>query len=286
MDQVLVDGRVLPAAEASVSVLDRTLLYGLGAFETFRLWGGVAFRLEKHRARLLRSLAALGLPGPSALDGLPAGLAALSSAARAPEALCRLTVTGGSAPGGSCVTPMRVLAMLRPVPRPWRGRRVVVGVADAVHERSTRLTGVKSTSYLDHYLLRERAEASGHIDDLLLDGAGRVAEATVSSVFMVARGRLVTPPLSAGVLEGVTRGEVLALARAAGLPALEADFTLAELQAAEECFLTGAGKGLVGVDEVAGREFPAARPVTQALTAALARAIADCCGIDAGRVVF
>jgi branched-subunit amino acid aminotransferase/4-amino-4-deoxychorismate lyase len=280
-----VDGEVLPASEARVSVFDRTLLYGLGAFETFRLWGGVPFLIERHVQRLRRSLAALGLPEPAALAGLREGVAALASAAGRPDALCRVTVTAG-ATGGSVDAPMRLLAMLRAVPAPAGPEPVVVGVAATRHDRGSPVAGVKSTSYLIHYLLRAHAEAQGRVDDLMLDDQDRVGEATVSTVFVVRDGSLLTPPLSTGVLEGVTRGEVLRLAGEEGVPAREQELALDEVTSADECFLTGAGKCLLSVDEVAGAGLPRERPVTATLTDALARSIVACCGVERAAVRF
>lgn len=286
VDRLLFDGEVCPAAGAQVSALDRTLLYGLGAFETFRLFGGVPFRLDRHLARLRRSLEALDLESPPGVEALPAGVAALSRACAAPAAICRVTVTAGSAPDSGTRSPMHVLATLRAPPAPWAGRRVVVGVAECAHDARSPVAGVKSTSYLTHYLLREQAEREGRIDDLLVSSDGQVGEASVSSVFVVRAGRLLTPPLSAGVLEGVTRGEVLRLARALGVPVAEQGLDLDQLRTADECFLTSAGKGLVTVDEVAGRELPEQRPLARRLAAALADAIGACCGVDPASIVF
>jgi branched-subunit amino acid aminotransferase/4-amino-4-deoxychorismate lyase len=280
-----VDGEVLPASEARVSVFDRTLLYGLGAFETFRLWGGVPFLLERHVQRMRRSLAALDLPDPPGLERLGEGVAALAAAAGTPDAICRVTVTAGSA-GGSVVAPMRLLAMLRAVPEPPGPEPVVVGVAATRHDKGSPVAGVKSTSYLTHYLLREHAEAQGRVDDLMLDDQDHVGEATVSTVFVVRGGALLTPPLSTGVLEGVTRGEILRLAGERGVPAREEELALDEVTSADECFLTGAGKCLVSVDEVAGTTLPRERPVTTTLRDALARSIVACCGVDRAAVRF
>jgi branched-chain amino acid aminotransferase len=282
---VWVDGEVLPASEARVSVFDRTLLYGLGAFETFRLWGGVPFLLERHVQRMRRSLAALDLPEPPSLEGLREGVAALAMAAGTPDSICRVTVTAGSA-GGSVLAPMRLLAMLRAVPAPPGPEPVVVGVAATRHDKGSPVAGVKSTSYLTHYLLREHAEAQGRVDDLMLDDQDHVGEATVSTVFVVRGGALLTPPLSTGVLEGVTRGEILRLAGEQGVPAREEELALDEVTGADECFLTGAGKCLVSVDEVAGAVLPRERPVTATLRDALARSIVACCGVDRALVRF
>jgi len=104
----------------------------------------------------------------------------------------------------------------------------------------------------------------------MITDAGEVTEATVATVFAVRDGVLVTPPLSAGVLEGVTRGVVLALAAQAGLPCAQRPLHVDELARVSELFLTGSGKGVLAVDELDGRRLPDARPLTSVLQAAFA----------------
>jgi branched-chain amino acid aminotransferase len=275
-----IDGDIRPVAGLAVSALDRTVLYGLGAFETVRLHGGRPFLFDRHMARLSRSLASVGLQVPAAAALLPAGVVELSARADAPSALCRVTVTAGAAPAEAHVpgTGMRVVVQLRSVPAVARGK-VVVGVAPFTHDSRSPLAGVKSTSYLSHYLQRDEAESAGRLDDLMLDTEGNVTEGTVSNAFAVRGGELITPPASTGILPGVTRGVVLELAAALGLGVRERPLPLAELAEVDEFFLTGAGKCLVGVDEVAGHALPADRPVTAALRAALIRRIAGACGV-------
>ena len=281
------NGEVLPAEQAMVSAFDRTLLYGLGAFETVRLYGGQPFLLERHLARLGRSLASVGLSVPAAVQSLPADVEALSLRAERPSALCRITVTAGAKasldlPNGQ----PRVLVQLRDVPTRPVGRPVEVGLLPFALDARSPLAGVKSTSYLIHYLLRERAEQEGRVDDLMIDAQGLLTEATVSTVFVVFDGQLVTPPVEAGVLPGVTRSAVLELAEALSLPTKVGVVTEAQLATVDECFLTGAGKGLLAVDVLAGRQLSSERPFGTALAAALARRVADECGVPVSSVVF
>jgi branched-chain amino acid aminotransferase len=146
--------------------------------------------------------------------------------------------------------------------------------------------GVKSTSYLVHYLLWELAKQQGRIDDLLEDDRGMISEATVSNVFVVRAGRLLTPPVSEGLLPGITRETVLELAAAAELPVSEEPLPRADLAHVDECFLTGAAKGVVPVDELDGRVMPTRRPVAEALQAALVARVAAECDIEVASVRF
>ncbi len=274
------DGVVLPVAELRVSALDRTVLYGLGAFETVRLHGGRPFLLERHLQRLRRSLSAVRLSAPPMLARLEEGVIELAARADAPSALCRVTVTAGAAEREQHVpdSGMRVIAQLRSVPAPLSAP-VRVGVAPFVQDAQAPLSGVKSTSYLSHYLQRDEAERAGRLDDLMPDSAGNVTEGTVSNAFAVRAGRLITPPVTAGILPGVTRGVVLELAAELGIAVIERPLPLAELAQVDEFFLTGAGKCLVCVDEVAGHVLPRERPVGTRLRAALIGRIARTCGV-------
>ena len=169
---------------------------------------------------------------------------------------------------------------------PESRRPVSVGLAPFAHDSRSPLAGVKTTSYLVHYLQRGLAEASGRLDDLMLDLEGHVTEGTVSNAFAVRAGRLVTPPVSAGILAGVTRGVVLELAAELGIPVDERPLPAAELARVDEFFLTGAGKCLVAVDVLDGRILPALRPVTTALRDGLVRRIASACGVSRASVRF
>jgi branched-subunit amino acid aminotransferase/4-amino-4-deoxychorismate lyase len=282
-----IDGDIRPVEALTVSALDRTVLYGLGAFETLRLHGGKPFLIERHVARLHRSLAAVRLPAPPALELLPRGVVELAARADAPSALCRITVTAGAAPPEAHVpgAGMRVIAQLRGVPA-QPSRPVRVGVAPFPHDARSPLSGVKSTSYLSHYLQRDEAEQAGRLDDLMVDTDGCITEGTVSNAFAVRGGVLLTPPVSAGILPGVTRGVVLELAAGLGLEAREQPLRLSELAGLDEFFLTGAGKCLVGVNEVADVRLPAAAPVTAALRTALIRRIAATCGVSEESVLI
>jgi len=281
------DGDVRDAADACVSALDRTLLYGLGAFETFRLHGGRPFMLDRHLQRMCGTLASMRLDVPPLLASLPDGVVELAARLEKPSALCRVTVTAGAGPEavGTKGAGQRVLAMLREPPA-VADPPVRVDIAPFAADARSPLSGVKSTSYLAHYLQREEAERAGRVEDLMLDRDGCVTEGTVSNVFIVRAGELVTPPVRTGILPGVTRSIVIELAEAADIAVVERPLPLDELAQADELFLTGAGKCLVGVDELAGQTLPTDRPITSALHRALAKRIAESCGVSVETVRF
>lgn len=269
-DYVVVDGEVLATAEATISVLDRGLLRGEGVFETIRTYGGVPFAVSRHLARMHQSAAATGIRLPP--DGrLVDSIRALCDANGFGETRIHLTVTSG--PGGPAPDPMGdvapttialageirdpgVIAEVRAVTLPW------------VRHEGAALTGVKPTSYLDHLVGHKWAHSQGADEGLWRNGVGDVTEATGSNLFIVRAGVTSTPPVSAGLLPGVTRDLVLERCRARGVPAEEATLTVADLVAADECFLTSTTKEAVAVVAVDGTRIgDGTHPVVDSIVA-------------------
>ncbi|WP_121192993.1 aminotransferase class IV [Motilibacter peucedani] len=261
---VWVQGRILPAEDAVVGVLDHGFTVGDGVFETVRVSANVPIALSRHLARLTRSATALGLPAPdlglvrAAVDDLLSGVPTAS-----PHRL-RITVTSGPGPLGSArgdSEPTLVVALVAAAP--WPADCAVVTVPWVRNERSP-LAGVKSTSYAENAVALEWAHQRGAQEALIANTRGELCEGTGSNVFVVVDGQLLTPSLRSGCLAGVTRGLVLEVS-----DAQEADLPLGVLEHAEEVFITSATRGAMPVTRVDGREL-AAGPVTAEVAAAYA----------------
>ena len=235
---VWLNGALVPADEARISVWDHGLTTGDGVFEALKVTGGVPFAMTRHLARLRASAAGMGLPEPD-LAGIRSGVQAVLAAAGQPDrARVRITVTAGGSVLGSArpdglttagLTTIIVLGELATAP-------ASCDVAVAGWPRNERgvLAGVKTTSYAENVRALAWARARGAAEAIFGNLAGNLCEGTGTNVFVVTGGRLVTPPLSAGCLAGVTRGLVVEWAGAA-----EEDLPLAALASAEEAFLTG-----------------------------------------------
>jgi branched-chain amino acid aminotransferase len=265
---VWVQGRILPAEDAVVGVLDHGFTVGDGVFETVRVTGNVPVALTRHLARLARSAAALGLPEPdldrvrAAVDDLLSGVPAAS-----PHRL-RITLTSGPGPLGSArggSEPTLVLAIAAAAPWP---AECAVAVAPWVRNERSPLAGVKSTSYAENAIALEWAHQRGAQEALFANTRGELCEGTGSNVFVVVDGRLLTPALRSGCLAGVTRSLVLEVSDAA-----EADLEIGVLQTAEEVFITSATRGAMPVTRVDGRDL-APGPVTAQVAAAYAALVA------------
>lgn len=271
---VWIDGKLLPAAEARVSPFDHGLLVGDGVFETLRVYEGVPFAWTRHCERLHRSAAGLGLAAPDA--GVLRGAAdSVLESNQLTEARLRVTVTGGPSPLGSergDGDPTVILAASA-----MRASPPTVSVVNAPWTRNERsaVTGLKTTSYAENVRALAYAHERDASEAMLANTRGDLCEATGSNVFLVRGGILLTPPISAGCLPGVTRALVLELCARNGIPAREVDLPPAALGDADEAFLTSSTREVQPISGVDGRSLPAAPgPVTARLAGLFAALVA------------
>ncbi|MBW3619558.1 MAG: aminotransferase class IV [Actinobacteria bacterium] len=243
MLQAWVDGELVPAGEARVSVYDRGFRLGEGVFETFRAYGDHVFRLAAHLDRAVRgaSFLGFGLDAASLSRAVTATASANLTAHDGRDSVVRLTATPGRLdpetpfPGRAVGGPTVVVTSHPLVVDPEVHRD---GLTATLVPWARELPDVKAVSYLAATVAREHARARGADEALLTDPDGNVLEGSSSNVFAVLDGTLVTPPPSAGLLAGVTRGVVLEVAAGAGVPVEERPLSVADLSGADEAFLT------------------------------------------------
>jgi branched-chain amino acid aminotransferase len=256
---IFLNGALLDEADAQISVFDHGLIVGDGVFETVKVTGGAPFALRRHLQRLSRSAAGLGLPAPDT-DAISAGAYALLEAEGSPDqARMRITVTGGRGPLGSQrgSEPLTVLIALGQLAASAETCDVV-SVPWVRNERGA-LAGIKSTSYAENVRALAYAAERGGTEAIFANTLGNLCEGTGSNVFLVTGGELVTPPLSAGCLAGVTRGLVLEW-----FGGMERDVPMSALASASEAFLTSTSREVQAIRAVDGVELPEAPgPVTR-----------------------
>ncbi len=248
-------GDVVTASRAHLSPLDRGLQYGDGVFETLRAEDGRAFFLDAHLARLRSGLATLRIESPDACDLAREGVRAVLGELGTDTATIKITVTRGVGPagpgvGGDYRASTIVTGRVDTAARPERMSAIVSGVVR--NERSP-LTRVKSLNYLEMVLARAEAADAGADEAIVLNTAGRVAEASAANVFAELDGRLVTPSVDDGCLPGVVRAEVLRLARADGIDCVEGRLGAGDLRRAEEAFLTNSRIGVTALTVLDGQ---------------------------------
>jgi branched-chain amino acid aminotransferase len=289
---VNIDGRLVRPAEARVSVFDRGFLYGDSVYEVVRTYGLRPFEPGPHLRRLAGSARRTGIELPWDAARLEAELGRTLEASRggdapepgaapwnAGERLARVVVTRGAGELGldpSLASGPTVVWMVLPLHGPPLAAYEEGVAVWPTPDRRSGDPAAKTGEHLFQVLAVGEARARGAHEALLVDRAGNVTEGASSNVFAVRDGALVTPPLAARILEGVTRALVLALAREAGIEVRERPLSLAALERADEAFLTSTVREVLPVVRVGGRALGPGRPgpVTRRLHAAL-RARAD-----------
>lgn len=251
------NGRLLPARRALVSVRDHGFLYGDGVYETLRVYGGRPFRVGDHLRRLAASMKGIRLVAPLSQAGFARAIERTIDANPWKEAVLRLTVTRGGGPYGFDIRPCGPPTVaieaypFKPYPPAFHRRGISVAVIPV--RRNSPLTlppWIKSTSCMNG-ILGKMASIDMRADEgLFLALDGRVAEGTVSNVFAVKGGTLYTPALTGHLLSGVTRGWVLRLARRLRIPAREAALPSSLLNRADELFLTNTTMEVMPVGEL------------------------------------
>lgn len=241
-----------------MSAYDHGLTTGDGVFETVKLVDGRPFALSRHLRRLARSAESLELPPPDG-EGIRRGVSELLEAnVVPPRARLRITLTGGSGPLGSGRGDAGPTVILALAPMDPVGESCDVAVAQWPRNERGALAGVKSTSYAENVLALARAKRQGAGEAIFANVAGDVCEGTGTNIFLVFDGELVTPPLHAGCLAGVTRELVLAWVGAS-----ERDIPVERLREAEEAFLTSTARDVQPIRAVDGWRLPSSPgPVT------------------------
>jgi branched-chain amino acid aminotransferase len=263
---VWLNGHLVRGQDAAVSVFDRGARDGGALFETLRCYAGRPFAWERHMERLVLSAAELGFPVPPSPIRLRAALDEVLAAEGLSDAVVRITVTRGI-PGGK---PVRTGAWLEAEAlggRLWVGARMRHpgdgGPAGgrAILSQTPFSPGLlgrhKTTSRLAWDLAREEARAAGADEALLVSPAGEVLEGAASNLFVLrADGELMTPPLAADVLPGITRAVVLELCAGLGIRVHEATVPLDVLRRADEVFVTNSVQEVLPLTRVEHRTIP------------------------------
>jgi branched-chain amino acid aminotransferase len=268
--KVWIDGAPIDADSARVPVFDRGFLYGDSVYEVLRTFSGKPFGLAEHLDRMERSAAALLMRLPSRGE-IERAIAETLAACGAPDAYIRIVVTRGAGDLGldpSLADQPRLIVIARPVKLPDPAH-YAEGVEVAIVSRSrTAAPGqpgaldpqVKSGNYLVSVLALAEARRRGAYEAILTDSVGRITEGGSSNFFLVRGGRISTPPVSAGLLEGITRGKVIGAAREAGLFVDELPLWPVDLHRADEAFLTSSVRGILPIVRVDGDAVGAGKP--------------------------
>jgi branched-chain amino acid aminotransferase len=280
---VNVDGRLAGERDAVVSVFDHGFLFGEGVYEVLRTYRRRPFLFDAHMRRLRASADRIALAIPVSDGEIHERIAATIAAAALPgEAYIRLLVTRGVGEIGydpaSCPSPTIVVIVKAHAELPAEAYSQGVAVALVSVRRNHPETVnplIKSNNLLNNALAMQEAYRRGAAEALMRNTRDEIVECAMSNIFLVSAGVLRTPPISAGLLAGVTRAFVLELAAKTGIRAFEETLREADLAAADEMFFTSTTREIVPVVRVDDRVVGTGRPgpVTQRLRAAFAEAL-------------
>lgn len=273
--KVFIDGQFYAESDAKISVFDHGLLYGDGVFEGIRAYHGRVFKLKEHLDRLFCSAKALLLEIPMTHAELTRAVVATCRENGVRDGYVRLLVTRGVGTLGlnpkRCRRPSVIIIADRIQlysPELYDQGLEIVTVPTTRNLHSAVNPAIKSLNYLNNILAKIEANIAGVEEAIMLNAEGYVAECTGDNLFLVKGRQLLTPPLSAGALYGITRATVMDLAREAGLTVAEPNLTRYDVFNADECFLTGTAAEIMPVVKVDGRTIGTGKPgpVTRLLT--------------------
>jgi branched-chain amino acid aminotransferase len=265
--QIYIDGEFFDQADAKVSVFDHGLLYGDGVFEGIRFYNGRVFRMEEHMDRLWESARSICIDIPMSRRELDEALLETIRQNGLRDGYVRLIVTRGVGNLGlnpiQCKQPSVIIIASTIALYPeevYRKGLTVVTVPTRRMGPATLNPAIKSLNYLNNVLARIEANLANADEALMLNDAGNIAECTADNVFIIKRGQIMTPPITAGALRGITRAVVFDIAAELGMKISEPELTRHDLYIADEAFLTGTAAEVIPMIKVDGRVIGSGEP--------------------------
>jgi branched-chain amino acid aminotransferase len=266
-----VNGRMFDEEHAVISVFDHGFLYGEGVYETLRTYNGVPFLFDRHMRRLRKSASMLALDVPISDEDIrrrfQTTMHHASLGAVGGEAYIRVLVTRGvgdlTYDPAACPQPSIVVIVKRLVDLPSEAYEhgVKVAMVPIVRNHPESVNPIiKSNNLLNNALAMQEAVRRGAVEGVMRNYRGELAECTTANLFVVSRGRALTPPLDAGLLAGITREFVFEVGAAVGVPVHEQVLRDEDLLEADEAFFTSTTRELVPIVQVDDRRIANGRP--------------------------
>jgi branched-chain amino acid aminotransferase len=263
---VYLNGKIVPSKEAVVSVFDHGFLYGDGIYETIRVYDGVIFRLDEHLQRLFRSASLIGLTIPLGIDSLKVSIYETLIANKFRNAYIRLTISRGRGAIGLdpdlCTGPTIVIIVqeLKEYPEIFYKKGIPLIIAETRRNLKEAIDPrIKSLNFLNNILAKVEAKKKGVYEALMLNAYGKLTEGTISNIFFYRDGVIYTPSIDCGILDGITRGLIIDLAKKEDLKVKEGKFRRKELYTAEEVFITNTTMEVMPVSKVDDQDYAVGR---------------------------
>src|SRR6476661_3223794 len=273
--KIYISGKYYAKEDAKVSVYDHGFLYGDGVFEGMRSYGGKVFRLQQHLERLWASAKAIWLKIRMTQEALPPPVNDTLAKNGIKDGYIRLVVTRGAGALGldpnKCSDPQVIIIAdhIQLYPKEMYEKGLEIVTASTIRNHSAALSPrIKSLNYLNNIMAKIEGLQAGCVEALMLNAKGEVAECTGDNIFIVRNGVLMTPPIDAGILEGITRDAVIELAQELKIPVQQIALTRHDIYIADECFLTGSAAEVIPVVKLDSRVIGDGKPgaITKKLT--------------------
>ena len=276
--KIYINGKLFDKEDAKISVYDHGLLYGDGVFEGIRSYGGKVFKLAEHLDRLWNSAKVIWLEVPMSKDEMAGAIEQTLAVNGIKDGYIRVIVTRGRGTLGldpsKCSDPQVIIIADRIALYPeelYRKGLEIVTVSTVRNHPAALSPRVKSLNYLNNILAKIEGLQAGCIEALMLNHLGQVSECTGDNLFLVRDGRVMTPPVEAGILEGITRQAVIDLSRQElDIEVREVPLTKHDVYIADECFLCGTAAEIIPVVKADSRTIGDGAPgkITHQLMAA------------------
>ncbi len=269
--------RVLPIEEARLSPGQAGLINGWGLFTTLRIVRGEAFAYERHWRRLEKDAAIIRLPMPYPGPRVRVYLQEVIRANNVTDGCARIYLIHNQVGFfRSHESFPQVDLVINTAALPDYPSAIRLGLREHGRHAASALSGVKTISWLNNVWSVAEAQKQGFDEVVMLNERSEVAECTAANIFAVKNDNVLTPPLSSGCLEGVTRSVLLEIASEAGVTLREQTLKPEDLYASDEVFVSSTNRDLIGVAEIAGHKFAAAPgPVTRRVNEAFTAYVND-----------
>ena len=273
--KIYISGKFYNKENAKVSVYDHGFLYGDGVFEGMRSYGGKVFRLKQHLDRLWNSAKAIWLKMPISQEELAKAVNETLAVNNIQDGYIRLVVTRGAGALGldpnRCSDPQVIIIAdhIQLYPQEMYANGLEIITASTIRNHTAALNPrIKSLNYLNNIMAKIEGLQAGCVEALMLNAQGEVAECTADNIFIVRGAALQTPPIDAGILEGITRDAVIELAGELKIPVQQIALTRHDIFIADECFITGSAAEIIPVVKLDSRTIGDGKPgpLTKKLT--------------------
>lgn len=265
--KIYLNGKLVDKDKAVISVFDHGLLYGDGVFEGIRSYDSLVFKLKEHIDRLYRSAEAIELKIPMTKPDMMKAVVETLKTNGLKDAYIRLVVTRG--PGDLGLDPRKckeptvfiIADKISLYPKEFYQNGLAIITAKTRRNLTTALNPkIKSLNYLNNILAKIDAIKAGTEEAIMLTYNDYVAECTGDNIFMISGGKLITPPVDVGALEGITRDAVIGLAEKVGIRFEEKMIKIGDLYNADEVFLTGTAAEIIPVTMIDKRRINGSKP--------------------------